>query len=466
MTLAMRSFGILHPVFSLPGSGSFDEAASFVEFLAASGARIWQVLPMGPTHEDLSPYLSLSSCAGNPQFIGLRLLSEQSGEPIADLATAFARTGRQDADADDYQAFVHRHHDWLPDFALFCALRSEQDGVPWYQWPLALRHRDPAALDEARQRLADAIRYHYWQQFVFFQQWGAIRDLCNAAGVQVFGDVPIYVSHDSVDVWQHQKVFRLNPDGSTSVVAGVPPDYFSPTGQRWGNPLYDWDRLKADGYRWWIDRMRQQAALYDIVRIDHFRGLESYWQIPATSETAEEGAWRPGPGHHFLSALMSQVEGLTLVAEDLGTITHEVDALRRAFQLPGIRVLQFGFDGVWDNPHSPANVEENMVLYTGTHDNDTCVSWYHGLVGWQRELVDRQLQPFGSAFPESLIACAFANQARTVIIPMADLLGLGPEGRINTPGTMGGNWQWQPGPWPEGAMAQRLRTLGAEHHRN
>ena len=443
MKLDRRRFGVLMPVFSLAGEGTMDDAGQFISFLTESGAAIWQVLPLGPTHEDGSPYLSLSAHAGNPALIGIDRLSRTIGRPVSSLGDAWNEAGRQDLVSPAYAEFADTHGHWLPDFALYCALRNHLGNAPWFEWPPELRRRDPAALASARTQLADEIDRFSWQQFVFFGQWQAIRDECRQAGISLLGDVPIYVSHDSADVWQHQECFQLAADGSASVVAGVPPDYFSPTGQRWGNPLYDWHRLAATGYGWWIDSMATQARLFDIVRIDHFRGLESYWEIPGDAETAETGQWRKGPGAEFLSKLLQALPGLSLVAEDLGTITAEVDALRRGFDLPGIRVLQFGFDGVWDNPHNPENIEEHCVLYTGTHDNDTSAGWYAALPDWQRNIVDERLAKYPRPFPASLIECAFESRARTVIFPVQDLLGLGSECRVNTPGTMVGNWQWR-----------------------
>jgi len=450
-------FGVLLPVFSLPGEGTLDGAESFVAFLAASGAAIWQVLPLGPTHEDGSPYLSLSAHAGNPRLIGMRSLSEEAGAGIASLEQGYDMLGALHLASEEYHRFTAQHRGWLDDFSLFCALRREQGDTPWTEWPSELRTRVPAALADAKARLAPEIDYVRWQQFLFFSQWARIRTICADHTIALFGDVPIYVSLDSADVWQHQELFQLNEAGMPEAVAGVPPDYFSPTGQRWGNPLYDWARLASDGYEWWIERMSTQRCLFDLIRIDHFRGLESYWEIPGNSPTAETGCWRKGPGRDFLRTILDALPDMRIVAEDLGTITQEVDALRGEFALPGIRVLQFGFDGVRNNPHNPDNLEENMVLYTGTHDNDTSVGWHRSLHGWQRDLVDASLARFDRPFPFSLIECAFASPARTVIVPLQDLLALGSDARTNTPGTTLGNWQWQlPG---EAPLEETVRVL-------
>lgn len=466
MKLDRRRFGILMPVFSLAGTGTMDSAGAFLDFLSDCGAGIWQVLPLGPTHEDGSPYLALSAHAGNPALIGIRELSRRLDAPVSSLDDAWQHVGRDDMGSRAFNEFAANNGHWLPDFALFCAVRQHLDNAAWYTWPADLRRRDPAAIASARTRLATDIDRFSWQQFVFFQQWSAIREACRNRGIGLLGDVPIYVSHDSADVWQHQALFQLADDGTANVVAGVPPDYFSPTGQRWGNPLYNWERLEASGFKWWIDRMATQAHLFDIVRIDHFRGLESYWEIPSDAATAEIGQWRKGPGAGLLATLTRALPALSLVAEDLGIITADVDALRRQFDLPGIRVLQFGFDGVWDNPHSPDNIEENCVLYTGTHDNDTSHGWYRSLPDWQREIVDQRLAKYPGPFPASLIACAFESPARTVIIPLQDLLSLGSECRTNTPGTMVDNWQWRLGPGDSLAEASAMIAgLGSSYAR-
>lgn len=464
MILTERCFGVLMPVFSLPG-GTLDSADDFIRFLADAGARIWQVLPVGPTHEDLSPYLALSANAGNPCLIGLAMLGERAGKSVNDLAEGYALTGERDRGSPAYAAFLDHHRSWLQDYALFSVLRHKNGDIPWFEWPTEQRSRLPDAIASAREQFSAEIDYVIWQQFVFFDQWATLRSKCFHEGISLFGDVPIYVSHDSADVWQHQHLFQLAEDGSAKVVAGVPPDYFSPTGQRWGNPLYDWSALAAEDYAWWIERLRLQKDLFDIVRIDHFRGFESYYEIDGDAETAENGQWRPGPGRGLLARIREALPDMWLVAEDLGTITAEVDSLRREFALPGIRVLHFGFDGMWDNPHGPGNLEELTVLYTGTHDNNTSVGWYQSVPDWQRQLIDREMARFSMPFPDSLIACAFESRALTVIIPIQDLLGLGPEARVNTPGTMGDNWRWHLSPDTDLARARDLLLDLKERYR-
>jgi len=453
-----RCFGILLPVFSLPGNGDFDAAGPFVEFLAEAGAAIWQVLPLGPTHADGSPYLSLSSRAGNPGFCGAGL-SEQLGLP-EQLQSA------SESMAQEFQKFCQQEADWLDGFALYMALREHFEQRAWFDWPEPLRTRQADALAQAEQEHPSRISEIKWQQFVFFQQWQHLRSLANHNGIQIFGDIPLYVAHDSADVWQHQSLFQLDEAGSPLAVAGVPPDYFSPTGQRWGNPLYDWDAMAADGFSWWIDRMNGQSQLYDIVRIDHFRGLEAFWSVPASSPTAEVGEWIKAPGQALLRQLQQHCPNIRFVAEDLGVITPEVEALRNEFALPGMHVVQFGFDGLEDNEHHPSNTALNSVVYTGTHDNDTSVGWYATLEEWQKVQLLETLSAYPGDFPLNFVACVFDTVANTAIIPIQDLLGLGTDSRINVPGTVGDNWRWQlPEGWPQAQVIAQLQSLKASYHR-
>ena len=372
----------------------------------------------------------------------------------------YTSRGRIDRQKKDFRTFQEGSEDWLPGYALFRALHDTFNTTPWFRWPEALRTREPNAIRLAQTQLAEQIQFEVWLQYQFFQQWADLRRLCDDAGILIFGDMPLYVSHNSADVWLYPELFKLESDGTASSVAGVPPDYFSPSGQRWGNPIYDWDVHCETGFDWWIRRMQGQTKLYDIVRIDHFRGLESYWEVPGSAITAETGEWQTGPGNKLLNALTDSLPDLTIVAEDLGTITSAVDELRNQFALPGIRVLQFGFDGKPENPHAPENVAQNMVLYTGTHDNDTSIGWYHTLPDEQQTLVSEHLMAYEYDFPTSLIACAFANQADTVIVPMQDLLKLDTGARTNTPGTTTGNWRWRlPNEWPREDIVRTLRQL-------
>jgi 4-alpha-glucanotransferase len=469
-----RQVGVQLPVFSLPGApgrGTFDGAAAFIEFLRDAGASVWQVLPLGPTHADHSPYLSISAHAGNPEFIGPRLLAaagltDNALDQPAALADSFRCLARDTRLRAGFEAFAAANADWLRDHARFMVLRELQGGTHWHAWSPRWRDRHPEALARLDHDHAQRLAMHAWHQFLFFEQWRSIRGACRAAGIRLFGDIPLYVSHDSADVWVNRRFFALDAEGRAGKVAGVPPDYFAETGQRWGNPLYDWQALRDDGYRWWIRRVERQMALYDLLRIDHFRGLQAYWEIPADCPTAVDGCWRDGPGRELLEALHRALPHLDLVAEDLGTITRQVDELREAFGIPGMRVLQFGFDGVPDNPHAPGNLTETNLVYTGTHDNDTCVSWYRGLPDWQRDIVDRELGRYAEPFPLSLVECALASPSRLAMIPLQDLLGLGGQARINTPGTTAGNWNWQlAADWPAAETAAVLRRLKARHRR-
>lgn len=458
--LDKRSYGVLMPIFSLP-TGTLDGARDYIDFLKDAGASIWQILPLGPTHEDRSPYLALSAHAVNPDFIGVSMLQSGSADSLIEI---YQHQGRDDSAA--FRSFRESSKYWLPDYTLFQALRLKLNGKPWYLWPESLRDRHPGDLEEARLSLEDEISFETWRQFQLHLQWQHVRSQCEEAGIALFGDMPLYVSHDSVDVWVHRQLFKLNQDGTTNTVAGVPPDYFSPNGQLWGNPIFDWQRHMDTDFAWWIERVRRQLDLFHIVRLDHFRGLESYWEVPGSATDAVNGQWSKAPGAELLSALYSAIPELALVAEDLGTITAEVDTLREQFAIPGIRVLQFGFDGVADNPHAPTNVQPNMLLYTGTHDNDTSVGWYQQLSSSERLLLDRYLSPYDEEFPFSFIMGAMANQADTVVIPMQDLLGLGSDARTNTPGTTEGNWCWSlPETWPREQLAARIREVSRRFHR-
>jgi 4-alpha-glucanotransferase len=481
---AKRQAGILlHPT-SLPGAGACGdlgtEAFRFVDFLAAAGIGVWQMLPLGPTHADRSPYQCTSVHAGNPRLISLQRLREWGwleGDAVVEaderaradqMRAAFAGFQRS-ADAAEQATFadfrqIHGH--WLNDFALYAALREEQNHRGWFDWPQPLRDRLPEALDAARHRLAAAIDQVCFDQFMFFRQWHALRDYANERGVRLFGDVPIFVAYDSADVWARRDCFRLDAEGRMEVVAGVPPDYFSATGQRWGNPHYRWEHIEADGFRWWIERMRTQRELFDLIRIDHFRGFEAHWEIPAHAETAIDGWWAQAPGERLFRALQDSFHDLPLVAEDLGIITSEVDALRIRFGLPGMKILQFAFGGGAENPYLPHNHEWLTVVYTGTHDNDTTLGWYAGLDDHTRAHIHEYLGHPAEAMPWSLIRAAFASVAVLAVVPMQDVLALDSEHRMNTPGVTEGNWGWRFA-WeqvPE-ELAERLRGLVALYSR-
>lgn len=459
-----RSGVLLHPT-SLPGKwGRGDlgpEAYRFIEFLAAAGQTVWQALPLGPTHADLSPYQCLSVHAGNPELISpdllvadgwltqeeLRQLDGEHGDGFRERLIGHAYRGFLDRaseqDKSRYEAFIQAHAHWLDDFALYRALRRRHGGAPWNQWAVPLRDRQAEALSQVRLEDGDYVGQVFFEQYVFFIQWSDLKSYANAREILLFGDLPIFVAYDSADVWARRQFFKLSGDGRPEVIAGVPPDYFSATGQRWGNPHYHWERLQGDGFRWWIDRISSQLELFDIIRIDHFRGFEAYWEIPIDEPTAINGRWVKAPGDELFKALRDHFGSLPLVAEDLGVITAEVTRLRENYGLPGMKILQFAFDSDARNPYLPHNHESSSVVYTGTHDNDTTLGWYSKMSPLQAHYVDEYLGGADEAMPWPLIRCALESVARLSIIPMQDILMLGSEHRMNTPGTEQGNWTWR-----------------------
>jgi 4-alpha-glucanotransferase len=460
---AKRRAGILlHPT-SLPGApGNGDlgpEAYHFVDFLVECGVGLWQTLPLGPTHEDCSPYQCLSVHAGNAGLISLQALvesgwlddasldaagdlDEQRSQRLAAAYDGFQRKAG-DEEKRAFKRFVRERAHWLEDYALYQALHRSQGGTPWYQWGQALCERDPEALAVERKRLAEPIAQARFQQFVFYRQWTQLRRYANDRGILLFGDIPIFVAHDSADVWAHREWFSVDERGHLEVVAGVPPDYFSATGQRWGNPHYRWDALRQDGFGWWLERIRSQMDMFDLVRIDHFRGFEAYWEIDARAATAVDGHWVQGPGESFFQVLKQVFGELPLVAEDLGVITPAVTALRKQFGLPGMKILQFAFDGSPDNPYLPHNHEELCVVYTGTHDNNTTLGWYQDLSPPEQARVRHYLGDAGEAMPGVLVRAALASVARLAVIPLQDLLELDGTHRMNVPGVATDNWRWR-----------------------
>ncbi len=475
-----RRAGILLHVTSLPGGiGNGDlgaEAYRFIEFLSASGMTVWQVLPLGPTHEDGSPYQCLSVHAGNPLLINLEWLQGRGWLELPEkeagisalhyrfscLLEAWKGFQQRATEQERVQlhSFVSQHADWLEDFSLYMAIRQEQEGRAWSQWPEPLRDREPTALEEARDRLQEEIEAVRFQQYLFFQQWHELRAYARQHGVLLFGDMPIFVAYDSAEVWAHREYFTVDEHGRAQTVAGVPPDYFSATGQLWGNPLYRWERMQEDGFRWWIGRMRTQLELFDFVRIDHFRGFEAFWEIPGEAKTAIEGRWVKAPGEALLNALHESFHALPLVAEDLGVITPEVEALRNKFGLPGMKILQFAFGGDATNPYLPHNHERRSVVYTGTHDNDTTLGWYRTLdEAGKTHLLDYLGHP-GEEMPWPVIRTALSSVACLAMLPMQDALELGSEHRMNTPGTTEGNWRWR-FQWEQvdSALSSRLAHL-------
>lgn len=481
---------LLHPT-SLPGRFGIGDlgatAYEFLEFLSASGQRLWQVLPLGPTGYGDSPYACFSAFAGNPLLISLDRLAE-SGFLLQDdlhdipafpermvdygrvvewkghlLDQAFTRfkTEASAAEQDEFEQFCEMNRVWLDDYALFMALKAAHGGAAWTTWPPEIAGRQPHAVAEWTERLADRIMFHRYVQYLFNAQWSAVRQYAHDLGIELVGDVPIFAAHDSADVWSHPDLFYLDESGSPTVVAGVPPDYFSKTGQLWGNPLYRWDELARTGYAWWIARLRATFALVDRVRLDHFRGFEAYWEVPATEETAINGRWIPGPGADFFEAVRQALGPVPIIAEDLGVITPEVEALRDQFGFPGMKVLQFAFGADATNPYLPHNYFRNCVVYTGTHDNDTTLGWY-----WESGTPAEQaavLKYVGTDDRDlhwSMIRLAFAAVADTAVVPLQDVLGLGTEARMNRPGTSSGNWTWR---YPAGVLtrgvARRLYEL-------
>jgi 4-alpha-glucanotransferase len=459
----------------LPGKrdqGDLGEGARrFVDFLQAAGMTVWQMLPLGPTHADRSPYQCLSVHAGNRALVSLDDLIERgwldataAGDLPFDESLQQARSGFESSavkqDKAAYTEFRRTHAGWLDDYSLYQAIRETQGAIPWYQWPAALRDRDQAALDGFSAAQAGLIEQICFNQYLFFLQWFALRDYARQRGIALFGDMPIYVAHDSADVWANRELFTIDSSGELEVVAGVPPDYFSETGQRWGNPLYRWDRINARDYSWWLERFRTQLAMFDMLRLDHFRGFEKYWEIPATAETAVDGHWVAGPGAALFERLQQDFGDLPLVAEDLGIITPEVDALRLAFGFPGMKILQFAFDGGDDNPYLPQNHEPLSVVYTGTHDNDTTLGWYESLDDAGRQKVNEYMPADMPEMPWALIKTALESTSGLAIIPMQDLLELDSGARMNTPGTSSGNWSWR-FTWEQVSpeLVQQLHTL-------
>jgi 4-alpha-glucanotransferase len=481
--LDVRRAGVLLHVTSLPGEyGAGDlgpEAYAFVDFLERAGCTVWQVLPLVPTHAgDGSPYNAVSAMAGNPELISLDRLVED-GLLTSEQLTAVRKGQLSRAEARNAaaQSFLDRggdprfeawraSHAWLEDYVRFVALRESLELLPWAEWEPGLRDRDPDALAAALEPLADQLDLLRVEQWLFASQWADLVAYAHEHGVLLFGDLPIFVSYDSADVWSSRANFQLDDEGRPVTVTGVPPDYFSADGQRWNNPHYDWAAMAEDDYGWWRRRVAGQRELFDLVRIDHFRGFEAAWHVPADAPTAKSGEWVKSPGNEVLAALVETSGEGTLVAEDLGTITEEVEELRLAFGLPGMKVLHFAFDGDEDNAYLPAHHELLSVVYTGTHDNDTTLGWWESADEEVRANACAALLDPEEAMPWALVRLAMSSTGRLAIVPAQDLLGLGSESRMNVPGSAEGNWSWQAesGAFDD-ALAARVRSLVEEHDR-
>lgn len=458
------------------------EARAFADFLAAGGQRYWQLLPLGPTGYGDSPYQSFSTFAGNPYLIDLDSLAEEglltepeyAGEDWGEdpqrvdfgllyrkrypvLKKAVRRL--LERKEPEYETFLAENAHWLPDYALFMALKDAGGGTPWWQWSEELRSREPHALARIGEELREETDFWRGVQYLFFRQWQKLKEYVNGRGIGLIGDLPIYVALDSADVWAGPELFQLDRELVPTEVAGCPPDAFAVDGQLWGNPLFDWERMEADGYAWWIGRIAHQLRLYDMLRIDHFRGFESYYAIPFGEETARNGRWRPGPGMKLFRAVEAALGQKDIIAEDLGYLTPEVRQMLAESGFPGMKVLQFAFDSREESDYLPHNYDKNCVVYVGTHDNDTALGWLDTVSLEDRRYAMDYLKLTGAeGYHWGLMRGAWASAARLAVVTAQDLLGLGSGARMNTPSTLGGNWQWRamPGVFTE-ELAQRLR---------
>ena len=481
-----RSSGVLlHPT-SLPsqfGIGELgSEAYRFIDFLVESSQQLWQVLPLGPTGYGNSPYASFSALAGNPLLISLEQLQEQgllteedfaalpefafdnvdfeqvikTKIPLLQKAYENFKAKASQVQQKEFTVFCDIKAHWLDDYALFMAIREAHEGASWHTWERNISKSHPEVLEQWRQRLESEVLFHKYLQFEFFRQWSKLKQYANAGGIQIIGDIPIYVAHDSADVWAHPDIFCLDEEtGEPSLMAGVPPDYFSETGQLWGNPVYKWEKLQQDDFGWWVQRFEALLEYVDIIRIDHFRGFEAYWAVKQGETTAIHGEWIKAPGEEFFQVLNDKLGKLPIMAEDLGIITPEVDALRDRFEFPGMKILHFAFGGGPDNPYLPFIYSRNCVVYTGTHDNNTTVGWFNQISEQEKDNVLRYLGAQSSeGIHWDLIRLALGSVANQAIIPVQDLLGLGGEAQMNFPSKAEGNWGWRYRP---GALTEDLR---------
>jgi len=467
---------LLHPT-SFPsnyGIGDLGkEAYKFIDFLAESKQQIWQILPLGPTGHGNSPYQCYSAIAGNPLLISIDSLSEAGWLTVEDIYThkpdfpldyvdfelvKYYKMGllekayqnflsvATEKEKEDFAQFYLEQESWLKDYALYMAIKEVYQGTSWYQWDIGIANRDKIALSACEEALKDRILYHKFLQYLFSQQWTKLKAYANEKNILIFGDIPIYVAHDSADVWSQPDNFALDPEtGEAALMAGVPPDYFSETGQLWGNPVYNWEKLEQTGFQWWIERIKKNLSLVDLVRIDHFRGFESFWVVPQGEKTAENGEWVKAPGQALFQELKEQLGHLPIVAEDLGVITQEVEELRDNFGFPGMKILQFAFDSDRENEFLPYNyLNRRSVVYTGTHDNDTTVGWFRQRSPEDQSKVEDYLGCICSrGIHWSLIQLALGSVSNLAIFPLQDILGLGTDARMNTPGQAEGNWGWR-----------------------
>ena len=460
-----RAAGIfLHPT-SLPsrfGIGDFGESSRrWIDLLAASHQQLWQVCPLGPTGYGDSPYQCLCSFAGNTLLIAPTLLPDlltkdeiqdfphlpddavDYGRVIPEKEKLFLKAYSRFRDTPEFTAFCEKQRPWLDDFALFAVIKARHEGRAWAGWDAPLRLRFPHALGKFQEAEKDTIRFHKFLQFIFYRQWAELHAYAKSKGVRIIGDMPYYVAGDSSDTWSSPHLFELDDQGNQLRLGGVPPDYFSETGQLWGNPLYRWDIMRQDGFAWWIRRIGKALELVDFLRLDHFRGFDSYWAVPGGSANAVNGTWEDGPGEEFFTAVRKAIGEAALIAEDLGDITPRVEMLRRRTGLPGMKVLQFAFDGNPDNIYLPSNVNADSIMYSGTHDNDTSLGWFASLGSKERTFVSRYLGCTGHTFIERFLRLAYQSPSRFCIIPLQDILGLPGKDRMNTPGSESGNWRWR-----------------------
>ena len=491
-----RSAGILVHPSSFPGRfgiGDLGPAAyAFLDFLNLAGCKLWQILPLGPTGFGDSPYQSFSAFAGNPYLISPELLLQEelihSNDLVEEthfsqvsiefgkiipwklklLEKAFINFSDKHIQHDEFNNFCFENEQWLEDYALFMALKEIYGGDPWTNFPDLLRTRDPSTILDSQKQLKQSVDRYKFYQFLFFRQWQSLKTYAQKLGIRIIGDIPLYVAHDSSDVWASPELFQLDTNGQPKVMAGVPPDYFSPTGQLWGNPIYQWSEHKKNGYRWWIERIRHILNSVDTIRLDHFRGFVSYWQVPAGNSTAEIGLWVQGPGIELFNHLSKGLvlsNNFPIIAEDLGVITEDVVELRDRLDLPGMKILQFAFSGP-ENHFLPHHYLHNCVVYTGTHDNDTTVGWFNSAPENEKMFAKEYMGVDGSNIAWDLIRLGWASVAGYAIAPMQDILKLDSSARMNFPGRIGGNWEWRmPENYTQGGLLERLKNINDTYER-